>query len=1110
MKLFELPLLKTEIIQVEPVSLLEYDPALWTKNRTVSIYDNNGDIYLISDGNKLEVKGVNQRQQDFLMQMPLESLLGAVARGGKKNIDIRYLIPVSQDFINTPIQFRADEKIFDRIREIEGAEISRGSALIEWLNIEFILGAEEQEANGKSVFATVYGGHANDQSFQIIGRKWQLHIYSNRDGIYSIERIARIANQSSLRVRQLSGDIQIIDAQQAQLLASPEGLRELRHAMSHGSYMELWKDYHVLQTEKDSKEARRVGALKYASASLEGDTNFKCCFTVNNKERLHEFAQELFALDSPMLEISQEKPAWLNIDNKQFDYSRNLKVSRSIMGRFFSVQSNQIIIEFDDRDRLLRLPKKGFLYLSLLGTMVSQDRRNKAYEQIESSNTPLRALRHLLEGSPIPAIRRGVTNKPLTAYSKQVFKGGHPTGKQIDAIRLALNSTDMFLIQGPPGTGKTQVIAALQRRLLEVSDNSPNSVLLSSYQHDAVDNVLQRVDAFGLPAIKVGRQGGNKQEKGVDLITKWRKEREVLIGHYLKEKFGENPILSILKKVDMDILSYVTGTLLVNEQCKVLKSILDNIIFLRDKFSININPEWFISLKGFVDEVERKKVISDDNRGVLLKRIRALRITKVSFKDDGADQAYRVKRILIRKGLSLSRIQIKILDTAADCFECPKSDFLEELSEVKNQLLDICRPDYRPVQIRRDVDTKHAELLHEISSKIRESLLGAEFSELTVVDEYRSSLRNEPWQIEKAVNYYSKVYGATCQQAGSEKMVNLKGLSSGSVVFDTVIVDEAARANPLDLAIPMVMAGKRVILVGDQRQLPHLLEKDTEELLSKKKNLSDKKRESLQESLFGRLFRQFKEMEQRGGPCRTVTLDKQFRMHPELGNFVSKNFYEEHGDSKIKSDLKAEDFLHTVPMFVGKVAGWINVPAASPQQFEKRLGSSWVRKIEAKRVASEVRNILDLSTTTSIGVITFYAAQREEIMRALNSEGVCQRADTGWKVKPKFQTYPGEDGIEKERLRIGSVDAFQGKEFDVVLLSMTRCNAFDAKDEKGWNRKFGFLRLENRLNVAMSRQRQLLIVVGDKSMVDSNDAKQAVPAMYNYLKFCEGEHGIII
>ncbi|MEZ1842827.1 AAA domain-containing protein, partial [Pseudomonas putida] len=67
------------------------------------------------------------------------------------------------------------------------------------------------------------------------------------------------------------------------------------------------------------------------------------------------------------------------------------------------------------------------------------------------------------------------------------------------------------------------------------------------------------------------------------------------------------------------------------------------------------------------------------------------------------------------------------------------------------------------------------------------------------------------------VNEYSMVVGATCQQAAGKQMEMLQEVSTSSnsdIEFDTVVIDEAARANPLDLFIPMSMAKRRIVLVG--------------------------------------------------------------------------------------------------------------------------------------------------------------------------------------------------------------------------------------------------------------------------------------------------------
>ena len=104
-----------------------------------------------------------------------------------------------------------------------------------------------------------------------------------------------------------------------------------------------------------------------------------------------------------------------------------------------------------------------------------------------------------------------------------------------------------------------------------------------------------------------------------------------------------------------------------------------------------------------------------------------------------------------------------------------------------------------------------------------------------------------------------RALAATCQQSASGAMRDThKGL------FDTVILDEAARANPLDLMIPMSLAMNRIVLVGDHRQLPQLLDDALLPLLSQHHD-SGILEQTLEQSMFERLFTTLKDLEMTDG-----------------------------------------------------------------------------------------------------------------------------------------------------------------------------------------------------------------------------------------------------
>src|SRR5205807_981088 len=100
--------------------------------------------------------------------------------------------------------------------------------------------------------------------------------------------------------------------------------------------------------------------------------------------------------------------------------------------------------------------------------------------------------------------------------------GGRPTDKQMEALRVAMNTPDIALIQGPPGTGKTRTIAALVAWLADETTQHPEGsagqVLLTSFQHDAVENAAGQTAVFGLPAIKIGR---GQEVDDIDNAERW-------------------------------------------------------------------------------------------------------------------------------------------------------------------------------------------------------------------------------------------------------------------------------------------------------------------------------------------------------------------------------------------------------------------------------------------------------------------------------------------------------------------------------------------------------------------------------------------------------------
>ena len=116
-----------------------------------------------------------------------------------------------------------------------------------------------------------------------------------------------------------------------------------------------------------------------------------------------------------------------------------------------------------------------------------------------------------------------------------------------------------------------------------------------------------------------------------------------------------------------------------------------------------------------------------------------------------------------------------------------------------------------------------------------------------ILKEFCNELENDPKGLENALLDYSQVIGTTAQ--GSSKKNVVSEFKGDADYYDAVIVDEAARVIPLDLMIPLSKA-KKFILVGDDNQLPHLLDSEIERDLIIS---SDEIYKEYKESLFSKL-----------------------------------------------------------------------------------------------------------------------------------------------------------------------------------------------------------------------------------------------------------------
>ena len=306
------------------------------------------------------------------------------------------------------------------------------------------------------------------------------------------------------------------------------------------------------------------------------------------------------------------------------------------------------------------------------------------------------------------------------------------------------------------------------------------------------------------------------------------------------------------------------------------------------------------------------------------------------------------------------------------------------------------------------------------------------------------------------------VVGATLMESGKGGTIPR---ASGIEKFDTVIVDEVSKATPPELFLPAALGG-RLVLVGDHKQLPPMFNDDLslEEWAEKAEipleNLD------IEPTLFQRLWERHLELP--NAPVAKLTV--QYRMHRKIQGLVEQ-FYQGSGgalECGLSEDKMAKMSIAESGFFAGRHAVWVNTDANA---VEENAGTSFVNNSEI-RIVRKLLAALPHGKNLSVGVITFYGAQLAKLRRECGDFS---------------RKFPG-------KLIFGTVDRFQGRECDVVICSLVRNNK---------QRKIGFAQKPNRINVAFSRARKLLCIVGNSGHFCSARSASARDAYKRVCKQCD-------
>lgn len=286
-----------------------------------------------------------------------------------------------------------------------------------------------------------------------------------------------------------------------------------------------------------------------------------------------------------------------------------------------------------------------------------------------------------------------------------------------------------------------------------------------------------------------------------------------------------------------------------------------------------------------------------------------------------------------------------------------------------------------------------------------------------------------------AVLSLARIIFSTLAMAGSRDMVGCPE------DFDTVLVDEACQGVELSTLIPLKLGCRRLILIGDPNQLPATV---FSELAKDYSNYA--------RSLFQRL---------QVTHYKVNMLNTQYRMHPAISRFPSENFY----DGSLLDHLDWKAFEAKNP------TKWSHIPCFAPVAFFNIAGKmsqgskSYANEEEAEFIVNMVSVLQSLfpdqDWRRKIGVISPYAEQ-VRLLKAMFKEK--------YGIKSIHDPCPVE---------VNTVDGFQGNEKDCIIVSLVR-EAIQRSNS------VGFLADRRRMNVAFTRARMNLWVVGNANFLSVN------------------------
>ena len=710
-----------------------------------------------------------------------------------------------------------------------------------------------------------------------------------------------------------------------------------------------------------------------------------------------------------------------------------------------------LFVLFNKQIDMSEFAKSGYIRLS--SSTVNKDVQQQAIKKIQTRKGNCQYLDHLIGEKR----SLGFENIDLSILEKEQRQKKYPPNpSQLKAIEDGIRVKDAYLVLGPPGTGKTTVISEWVKYFVETEKKR---VLVSSQNNKAVDNVLERLGENGnINTIRIG-----SESKIQDNVKQYMYENKM---SQLREKIIETSSNNI-EIIQNEWVQWYSFKRILENHVQRFKNLHEMQIRMNQRMQEKIRPMYLylVQCKNRFDEIQKE--LNEWNEKFI----------------EAEEYAVEAQSFSTLKGLFYTAKTLKIAQIREKSIE-QFSNLKKEEGQIKEQYKQQYCQFFNLVSKEEKSDFYAFKNLHNSfikDSKIIGGLMPSAdsfefFKECIDFHEWGSfeqtklllqklnrALDNcrsvsgvlDEWQcmIADKQNYALgqitidsvDLVGATCIGINSQKRFS-------SLDFDVTIIDEAGQIQVHNALVPMSMSNK-VIMLGDYQQIPPMVDQDLRDLCER--NEVDTK--YLESSLFEVLYKEY--MPQ----TNKILLNEQFRMPAEIADLISDQFYE----GKYKSFIGKRNMKSLFPSISSCPFVFVDTSNEKNRFETSNPGTGAFNSLESELINKLLKKIHsinpEMNLEENVGVISPYKLQAKTICEGLHS----------FIVKPEEM--------------VATVDSFQGQERDVIIYSFVRSNKKDPNQKR-----IGFSNEIRRVNVAMSRCKKMLILVGD----------------YNFLKSCKNESEI--